>query len=60
LGKKNRISLTEQIVQIPATDVAIRLTASAKSKGARLVLATNPIKNTINIGNKGTINYTAL
>jgi hypothetical protein len=34
--------------------------ASAKSKGALLVSATDPIKNTINTGNKGNINQTAL
>jgi len=34
--------------------------ASAKSNGALLVSATDPIKNTINIGNKGTTNHTAL
>src|SRR5690606_32376055 len=32
--------------------------ASAKSKGALLVSATEPIKNIINIGNKGNINQT--
>ena len=34
--------------------------ASAKSKGGRLVSAIDPIKNIINIGNKGKINQTAL
>jgi hypothetical protein len=34
--------------------------ASAKSKGALFVSATDPIKNTINIGAKGTINHIAL
>jgi hypothetical protein len=34
--------------------------ASAKSKGALLVSATDPTKNIINIGNKGIINHTAL
>jgi hypothetical protein len=34
--------------------------ASAGSNGARLVSATEPIKNIINIGNKGNINHTAL
>ena len=34
--------------------------ASAKSKGALLVSATDPIKNIINIGNKGNINQIAL
>jgi hypothetical protein len=34
--------------------------ASAKSKGALLVSATDPIKNTIKIGNKGIINQIAL
>jgi hypothetical protein len=34
--------------------------ASAKSKGALLVSAIDPIKNIINIGNKGIINQTAL
>lgn len=34
--------------------------ASAKSKGALLVSATELIKNIINIGNKGNINHTAL
>jgi hypothetical protein len=34
--------------------------ASAKSKGALLVSAIAPIKNTIKIGNKGTINHIAL
>jgi hypothetical protein len=33
--------------------------ASAKSKGALLVSATDPIKKIINIGNKGIINQTA-
>jgi len=32
--------------------------ASAKSKGALLVSATDPIKNIKNIGNKGRINHT--
>jgi len=34
--------------------------ASAKSKGALLVSAIDPMKNIINIGNKGTINHIAL
>ena len=34
--------------------------ASARSKGALLVSAIDPIKNTINIGNKGTIYQIAL
>ena len=34
--------------------------ASAKSKGALLVSAIDPIKNIIKIGNKGTINHIAL
>jgi len=34
--------------------------ASAKSKGALLVSATEPMKNIINTGNKGTINQIAL
>src|SRR5271154_2180534 len=34
--------------------------ASAKSKGALFVSATDPIKNIINIGNKGTMNQTIL
>jgi len=34
--------------------------ASAKSKGARLVSAIDPIKNIINIGNNGNINQIAL
>ena len=34
--------------------------ASAKSKGALLVSATEPIKNITNTGNKGTINHIAL
>ena len=34
--------------------------ASAKSKGALLVSAIDPIKNIINTGNKGTINHIAL
>ena len=34
--------------------------ASAKSKGALLVSAIDPIKNIINIGNKGNINHIAL
>ena len=34
--------------------------ASAKSKGALLVSATEPIKNIINTGNKGNINQIAL
>jgi hypothetical protein len=34
--------------------------ASAKSKGALFVSATDPIKNIINIGNKGNINHTIL
>jgi hypothetical protein len=34
--------------------------ASAKSKGALLVSAIDPIKNIINIGNKGIMNHTAL
>lgn len=34
--------------------------ASAKSKGALLVSAIDPIKKIINIGNKGTINHIAL
>jgi hypothetical protein len=34
--------------------------ASAKSKGALLVSATDPIKNIIKIGNKGIINHIAL
>jgi hypothetical protein len=34
--------------------------ASAKSKGALLVSAIDPIKNIINIGNNGIINHTAL
>ena len=34
--------------------------ASARSKGALLVSATDPIKNIINTGNKGTINHIAL
>jgi len=34
--------------------------ASAKSKGARLVSATEPIKNITNTGNNGKINQTAL
>jgi len=34
--------------------------ASAKSKGALLVSATEPMKNIINIGNKGNINQIAL
>jgi hypothetical protein len=34
--------------------------ASAKSKGALLVSATEPIKNIINTGNKGTMNHIAL
>lgn len=33
--------------------------ASARSNGALLVSATEPIKNTKKIGNKGTINQTA-
>jgi len=33
--------------------------ASAKSIGARLVSASAPIKNIMNIGNKGTINQIA-
>jgi len=33
--------------------------ASARSKGALLVSATDPIKKIKNIGNKGTINQTA-
>jgi hypothetical protein len=34
--------------------------ASARSKGALLVSAIDPIKNIINIGNKGIINHIAL
>jgi hypothetical protein len=34
--------------------------ASAKSKGALLVSATEPIKNITNTGNRGTINHIAL
>jgi hypothetical protein len=34
--------------------------ASAKSNGALFVSATDPIKNTIKIGAKGTINHIAL
>ena len=34
--------------------------ASAKSKGARLVSAIEPIKNIINIGNKGNKNHMLL
>jgi hypothetical protein len=34
--------------------------ASAKSKGALLVSATDPIKNMINTGNKGITNHIAL
>lgn len=34
--------------------------ASAKSKGGLLVSAIDPIKNMINIGNKGTTNHIAL
>jgi hypothetical protein len=34
--------------------------ASAKSKGALLVSAIDPIKNIINIGNNGIINHIAL
>jgi hypothetical protein len=34
--------------------------ASAKSKGALLVSATDPIKNIINIGNRGIMNHIAL
>jgi hypothetical protein len=34
--------------------------ASAKSKGARFVSATEPIKNIINTGNKGKTNQTVL
>jgi hypothetical protein len=34
--------------------------ASAKSKGALLVSAIDPIKNIINTGNNGTINHIAL
>jgi hypothetical protein len=34
--------------------------ASAKSNGALLVSATDPIKNIMKIGNKGSINHTAL
>jgi hypothetical protein len=34
--------------------------ASAKSKGALLVSAIDPIKNIMNIGNKGNINQIAL
>jgi len=34
--------------------------ASARSKGALLVSATDPIKNIKSIGNKGNINQTAL
>jgi hypothetical protein len=34
--------------------------ASAKSKGALFVSAIDPMKNIINIGNKGTINHIAL
>lgn len=34
--------------------------ASAKSKGALLVSATDPMKNKIKIGNKGTRNHIAL
>ena len=34
--------------------------ASAKSKGALLVSATEPIKNIINTGNKGSKNHIAL
>jgi hypothetical protein len=34
--------------------------ASAKSKGALLVSATEPIKNIINTGSRGNINHTAL
>lgn len=34
--------------------------ASAKSKGARLVSAIEPIKNIMKIGNNGNINQTAL
>ena len=36
------------------------IVASAKSKGALFVSATEPIKNIINIGSKGNINQTAL
>ena len=34
--------------------------ASARSKGGLLVSAIDPIKNMINIGNKGTMNHIAL
>ena len=34
--------------------------ASAKSKGALLVSAIEPIKNIMKMGNNGTINHTAL
>ena len=34
--------------------------ASARSKGGLLVSAIDPIKNMINIGNKGTTNHIAL
>lgn len=54
--KKNTNITAECSVIKPLTNSD---SASAKSKGALLVSATAPIKNIINIGNKGKANHTA-
>jgi len=55
--KKNTKITAECSVIKPRTNSD---SASAKSKGALLVSAIDPIKNTINIGNKGTTYQIAL
>ena len=55
--KKNTKITAECSVIKPLTNSD---SASAKSKGALLVSAIDPIKNTINIGNKGTTYQIAL
>jgi len=55
--KKNTNITAECSVINPLTNSD---SASAKSKGARLVSAIDPIKKIINIGNKGTMYQVAL
>jgi hypothetical protein len=55
--KKNTKITAECSVINPLTNSD---SASAKSKGARFVSAIDPIKNIINIGNKGTMYQVAL
>jgi hypothetical protein len=48
------------VIFYEAKSQLVYLIASAKSKGALLVSATDPIKNIMKIGNKGIINQIAL